>query len=90
MTLCVIVLAVMLKREKRRQWNSRGALLRHHESKESGFQMGVPVYGDANRDINSKWNREEHASDAHMLGGQQVHELGTHSWYELPPSGRAK
>lgn len=85
LVLCVIVLAVMLKREKRK----RGSILVHKESKESGLRLDAMAYGETHRDMKFKWNRNEYAPDAHMLGGQQVHELETHS-YELPPSRRAK
>lgn len=85
LTICVIVLSVMLRREKRK----RGGVLLHRESKESDLRLDVPAYGEARQNTNYKWSRDEYAPDTHMLGGQQVHELGTHL-YELPPSERGK
>lgn len=86
LAICVIVLTVMLRREKRKK---RGVVLSHHESKDSNLGLDVPTYGNSRRDTNFKWNQDEYAPDRHMLGGQEVHELGTHI-YELPPSGRVK
>lgn len=99
LALCVIVLSVMLKREKRK----RGVVLPQHDSKESDLRLDAPPYDDprqisnfkgdrdgfAHRDTAYKWNRDEYAPERHMLGGEQVHELGTHL-YELPPTERAK
>lgn len=85
LAVCVIALGIMLRREKRQ----RGARLSQHDRKDSGLRMTTPSYRETHRSNDFKWNREEYAPNTHMLGGQQIHELGTQI-YELPPSQRAK
>lgn len=85
LALCVAVLAIMLKREKKK----RSAVISQHESKDSELRLDPAAYEQIQPDTSYKWNRDEYAPERHMLGGQQVHELGTHM-YELPPSERRK